>query len=175
MNSRVFIAAFCLFLASIPVRALPWRWANPLPHGNNVADLAFNSTWGYLQVTDFGQIYTSPDLSSWQRTDTGLRLALRSMAFKGTRLVIVGESGLVLWSDSPGTFNTVRLGTTDWLEGVAASANQFVAVGDNASIYVSSDGVSWSRTSPGVTDWLHGVAYGGLTPDSGWWWVRMAG
>lgn len=169
MKLRVLIAACCVLLASIPARALPWRWANPLPHGNNVADLAFNSTWGYLQVTDFGQIYTSPDLSSWQRTDTGLRLALRSMAFKGTRLVIVGESGLVLWSDSPGTFNTVRLGTTDWLEGVAASANQFVAVGDNASIYVSSDGVSWSKTSPGVTDWLHGVAYGGLT--SGLWVV----
>jgi hypothetical protein len=91
------------------------------------------------------------------------------MAFKGTRLVIVGESGLVLWSDSPGTFNTVRLGTTNWLEGVAASPNQFVAVGDNASIYVSSDGVTWGKSSPGVTDWLHGVTYGGLT--SGLWVV----
>lgn len=169
MNLRVFLAFWLLFAAVLPSAAIPWRWSNPLPHGNNVADLAFNSTWGYVQVTDFGQIYTSSDLFSWQRTDTGSRLALRSLAWKGSRLAVVGEAGLVLWSDSPGTFNTVRLGTTNWLEGVAASSSQFVAVGDNASIYVSADATTWTKTSPGVTDWLYGVAFGGT--GSGLWVV----
>ena len=161
MSIRVCVLAFLLVLSTRPSCALPWRWSNPLPHGNNVADLVQNSTWGYVQVTDFGQIYTSSDLSAWQRTDSGTRQALRSAAFRGTRLVVVGESGLVLWSDQPGTLNTVRLGTTNWLEGVAASTNQLVAVGDNASIYTSTDAINWSRVVVSVTDWLHGVCVGG--------------
>ena len=161
MSFRTWFTALFLLLWIRPAGALPWRWSNPLPHGNNVADLTFSATWGYVEITDFGQIYTSSDLSAWQRTDTGTRQALRAMVFKGSRLVIVGESGLVLWSDAPGTFNTVHVGTTNWLEGVAASSSQLVAVGDNASIYVSSDATSWTKTTPGVSDWLYSVAFGG--------------
>ena len=161
MSFRIWLTAFLLLLSSRPAGAIPWRWSNPLPHGNNVADLTFNSTWGYVQITDFGQIFTSSDLSSWLRTDTGSRQALRSMVFKGSRLVIVGEAGLVMWSDAPGTFNTVHIGTTNWLEAVATSSSQLVAVGDNASIYVSSDATSWTKSNPGVTDWLYSVAFGG--------------
>jgi hypothetical protein len=167
MSIQGCVVAFLLVLLSRPAVALPWRWSNPLPHGNNVADLTYNSAWGYIEITDFGQIYTSPDLSSWQRTDAGTRQALRSLTFKGTRLVVVGESGLVLWSDQPGTFNTVHLGTTNWLEGVAASTTQLVAVGDNAALYTSTDAVSWTKVSLAVTDWLYGVTLGG-TGSSVW-------
>ena len=161
MSLRIWLTAFLLLLSSCPAGAIPWRWSNPLPHGNNVADLTFNSTWGYVQITDFGPIYTSPDLSAWQRTDTVTRQALRSMVFKGSRLVVVGEAGLALWSDTPGIFNSVHIGTTNWLEAVAASSSQLVAVGDNASIYVSSDATNWTKTTPGVSDWLYGVTFGG--------------
>ncbi len=156
-------AALAVLLFSITAAAAPlrWHWSNPLPHGNNIAGIASQTDWGYVQVTDHGQFYTSPDLATWTPNDTGTTKALRGVAFFGARMVTVGESGLVLWSDQPETFNLLDLGTTDWLESVAASPTKLVAVGDNAAIYTSTSGTNWTRQAVGFSDWMRGVAYGG--------------
>lgn len=140
-----------------------WRWSHPLPHGNNVADLVHLSG-RYVHVTDHGGIYTSTNRLAWSRQASGTSRDLRGVAFLGTRLIVTGEAGTVLWSDDGSSFQagTISPATTDWLEGVAASPSRAVAVGDNAAIYTSADGRSWSRvTGLSFTTWLSGVAYGG--------------
>jgi hypothetical protein len=142
--------------ASFP---LAWRWSNPFPHGNNIIDMAHASGLA-IQVAERGQIYTSGDFLSWVPRDSRTTNALRAVTFFGNRVIITGESGTVLYADSPTDFKPVPLGTTDWLEGVAASPSLIVAVGDNAAIYTSSSGTSWQRQTAPFTNWLRSVAFG---------------
>ena len=126
-------AALAALLFSFAAAAAPlrWHWSNPLPHGNNIAGIASHADWGYVQVTDHGQFYTSPDLETWMPNDTGTSKALRCVRFFGARMVTVGEAGLVLWSDQPETFNLLDLGTTDWLR--AAWLDWCAADGESAA------------------------------------------
>ncbi|MCC7376296.1 MAG: hypothetical protein IT581_16680 [Verrucomicrobiales bacterium] len=143
--------------------ALDWRWSHPLPHGNNIADIAHRNG-RYVHVTDLGGIYTSSDRYLWDRRTSPTRLSLRGVCFLGDRILVTGQEGVALWSDDGVHFESASVTppTTDWLEGVAASENLAVAVGDNGAVYRSSDGKTWTRvTSAGITAWLSSVTWGG--------------
>src|SRR6185369_6230670 len=136
-----------LFFPSLDSRGvnfpLRWRWSNPRPHGNNIVDMAYSPFLGLgVQVTERGQLYTSDDLSTWLPRESGVTNALRAVTFFGPRIVITGESGLVLYADSVANFRPGTLDgpTGDWLEAVAASPQTVVAVGDNRAVYTSDDG-----------------------------------
>ncbi|MCX7871915.1 MAG: hypothetical protein N2487_01365 [Verrucomicrobiae bacterium] len=148
-----------------------WRWSNPLPHGNNIAEMFFSSDVGMaIQVADKGRIYISYDFYSWTPVESGVTNALRSGTFFGSRIIVVGENGLILFSDDGYTFTKAYLSasTTNWFEGVAAgklninssSTSVLVAVGDNGSIYSSSDGSNWVKRTHSYTNWLRGVCFG---------------
>src|SRR5262249_28183511 len=153
---------------------LRWRWhcSNPAPHGNNIVDMAFLPGSGggaglWVQVAEQGQIYTSSDLDLWIARRSNTSNALSAVTFFGSRVIITGDSGTVLYADSldqflPGTRATGL--TTDWLEAVTASFNQVVAVGDSGAIYASSNGITWKRqTNTGIanlTNDLRGVTWG---------------
>jgi hypothetical protein len=108
------------------------------------------------------RFFISYDLLSWTPANTHTTASLRADVFFGGRLVVTGEAGTVLFSDDLSNYYLLNLGTTDWLEGVAASSNLVVAVGDNGAIYTSTNAVSWQRTSVSFTNtWLNGVAFGG--------------
>lgn len=141
---------------------LSWRWSNPLPHGNNIYDMAFQDGV-YWQVADQGRIYRSTDRTTWTPVDSGTTAALRGIASHGGEVLICGESGLLLSGTSAQGFRPQPLlpPTTDWLEAVAASDQAAVAVGDAAAIYRRGTGSEWSRVSGhSFTNWLRGVAYG---------------
>jgi hypothetical protein len=146
-----------------PLRAvelpLAWRWSNPLPHGNHVYDLAFVNGV-YLEVTDFGQMYASQDLTLWTRLNSPVTNALRSVTLFGAKIIVTGENGTVLQGYSTTGLDLISLGTTDWLEGVTGSPDLLVAVGDNAAIYTSTDGVTWQRQAVPFANWLRSIAYG---------------
>jgi hypothetical protein len=129
-----------------------------------VADLAYRSGL-YVQATDHGGIYTSTNRLVWVRRESGTDRDLRGAAFLGERLLLTGEAGTVLWSDDGVDFEqgTLQTPTTDWLEGVAASANRAVAAGDRGAIYLTADGLTWTRVETGFTEWLSGVAHGAGT------------
>jgi hypothetical protein len=145
---------------------LRWRWSNPRPHGNNVVDMAYSDTLGLaVQVAERGQLYTSVDFEVWLPRASGTSRALRAVTFLGSRIVVTGESGTVLYADSPDDFRVGQLtdGTTsDWLEAVCATSSLLVAVGDRGAIYTSTNGVQWKRqTNPESSPhWLLGVAAG---------------
>ncbi len=146
------------------VRAERWRWSNPLPHGNNVMDMLYTEAFT-VQVGDAGALYVRREDGRWTPAVTGVTNYLRGVAMLGTRIVAVGETGCIIWSDDGNYFQPAELSppTTDWFEGVAASAQRAVAVGDNGAIYTSTNGVNWTRVNSGTTQWLRGVAFGNGT------------
>ncbi len=118
-----------------------------------------------VQVAERGQIYTSDDLSTWLPRDSGVTNALRAVTFLGSRIVVTGQAGVVLYADSVNDFKpgTLLVGPTgDWLEALAASAQTVVAVGDNGAVYTSTNGASWKRQGS-LAQWLRGVAFGNGT------------
>ncbi|MBK7999168.1 MAG: hypothetical protein IPK15_10765 [Verrucomicrobia bacterium] len=144
--------------------SMRWRWSNPKPHGGNVVDMAYSAALGVaIQVAELGQIYSSGDFNLWIPRESGTTNDLRAVAFMGSRILITGQNGTVLYADSlddfkPGTLSNGS--TADWLEGVTASPTLAVAVGDNGAIYTSADGVNWQKRSS-ANQWLRGVTYGG--------------
>ncbi len=145
---------------------LAWRWSNPAPFGNNIADLAYHANNPLVAVADSGQLATTWDLSTWTLQDTGTRRWLRAATWFGNAtngaaalLVVAASEGVILASADATDFHLVDLGTTDWLEGLATSGTRLVAVGDHAAIYTSGNGTNWTRNAVGFTEWLRGVAY----------------
>jgi len=167
----VSIATLSLALAAVHAHAvnfpLRWRWSNPAPHGGNVVDMAYSAPqFLAIQVAERGQIFTSVDLDLWLPRDSNTTNNLRGVTFFGTRALITGENGCVMYSDDGVTFPFGSLAdgaTTDWLEAVTDSPTLAVAVGDSGAVYTSSNGVTWKRQSSGVTNWLRGVASGSGT------------
>jgi len=164
---RFWLALFFLSLGNIneafsQTNSTIWRWSNPQPHGGNIVDMT--AKLGVkIQVAEHGQLYTSEDFLLWLPKTTGVTNSLRSVTFLGERLIVTAEAGLILYADSLEEFTPVSLGTTNWLESVAASDNTAVAVGDNGSVYISSDGAAWTQKSLKSNNktWLRSVAYGG--------------
>ena len=135
-----------------------WRWSNPVPHGAHIFGLASSGST-VVQVGENGQAYATDDLMQWRPLFTGVTNMLRSATWFNSRLLITGSEGIVLYSDGLNFFPSVRLNTTDWLEGVAASASVAVAVGDNGAIYRTADGTTWERQTD-AAEWLRSVTYG---------------
>ena len=145
-----------------------WRWSNPLPFGANIADLAVRQNEPVVAVAEYGQAYESFDLANWYALDTGTDLWLRSATYFGSTptntarlLVVTAQSGNILVSADHSTFTLLNLGTTNWIESVAASPSRLVAVGDAGAIYTSDDATNWTRRASAAigTAWLRGVAW----------------
>jgi len=162
------LGTLLLSALALPLRAvdfpLRWRWSNPTPHGGNIVDLAYSPALDLaVQVAERGQIFTSDDLDLWLPRDSHLTNALQGVTIFGSRIVIVGEAGAVLYADDVTAFQAGSLAdgpTSDWLVAVASAPTLLVAVGDNGAIYSSPNGVSWKRQNSGTTTWLRGVAAG---------------
>jgi hypothetical protein len=165
-------ATLSLWIMGLPLWAastnLLWRWSNPLPFGATLTDLAARANEPTIAVAEYGQIFSSTDLVSWNRENSGTTRWLRSATYFGTTstntarlLVISGQTGTVLVSDDNSSFKSIDLATTDWLEGVAASPTRLVAVGDSGAVYTSDEGTNWiRRTSAAIgTTWLRSVTW----------------
>jgi hypothetical protein len=157
------VSALALGLLLMPIigvaRAASWRYSNPKPHGNNIIDMLLRdgTVW---QVGDRGRIYTSEDLDNWVPRESGTTRSLRSLTVFQGKVFISGEEGTIVSGDSASSLALRTIATTDWLEGIAASANTIVAVGDNGAIYSSANGIDWVRRG-NFTAWLRSVAYAG--------------
>jgi len=183
------LAALCLIPGAALAQGtnLTWRWSNPAPFGNSIADLAWRTNRLYLAVGDRGSLWAASALPNWWRVKTGTSASLRGAAYLGDRAIVVGEGGVILWSDGS-QFQTASTGRTQWLESVAASADRAVAVGDGGAVMVSTNGIDWKATSVGRTNNLTSVTYAsGLfvavgdaafvasSPDGLSWTVRNTG
>ncbi|MCU0787654.1 MAG: hypothetical protein MUC91_05605 [Verrucomicrobia bacterium] len=160
------LRAMLFFIAALPwqmalgLDADRWRWSNPLPHGNNVLDMIVTDEIA-VQVGDAGSVLVRRSDSHWVPALTRATNYLRGVALFGSRMIVVGERGMILWSDDSREFQPATVpSTADWFEGVAANEQTVVAVGDYGSIYTSTNGLTWSKVPSGTTEWLRGVASG---------------
>ncbi len=146
---------------------LRWRWSNPTPHGGNIVDMAYSPVLDLaVQVAERGQIFTSSDLNLWLPRESKVTSFLQGVTFFGSRIVVVGENGAVLYADEVNDFQPGILvdgPTSDWLVEVAASPTLLVAAGDNGAIYTSANGISWKKQNSGTSAWFLGVAAGAGT------------
>src|SRR5579862_316540 len=177
-------------LAQSLAPAVTWRWSNPVPHGNNIVDMAWDGSTA-VQVTDLGQIYTGLGFFGWLPRVSGTTNTLQAVRFFGSRIVFVGANGTAGYSDDGVNFSVSSLNTTNWLVDLAVSSNLVVAVGDNAVIFSSTDGAKWSfqTNAPNAgQNWLLSVAWGGgrfvttgeggyvaTSPDGTHWTSRSSG
>lgn len=188
--TTVWMPALLALLLASPCPALPWRWSNPLPHGNNIVDMAWDGQTA-IQVAELGQIYSGLGFFGWLPRDSGTTNTLQAVRFFGNRIVFVGANGTAGYSDDGINFSVSSLNTSDWLVDLAVSSNLVVTVGDNAVIFASSDGARWAfqEVPPNVgQNWLLSVAWGAgmfvttgengyiaTSPDGAHWTARSSG
>jgi hypothetical protein len=73
----------------------------------------------------------------WHAQTSGTWQNLRSVAWSGSQLVAVGDSGTILASPDGRVWSANYYGTAQDLSCVASSGSQFVVVGDNGTILTS--------------------------------------
>jgi hypothetical protein len=163
VSIKILLVLAALLALPAPLFALTWRWSNPQPNGDDITGLAKNGNVS-VAVAARGQISLGYNFYNWVPCVVPTTNDLQAVTFFGNRLVAVGESGTVVYSDDYANFTAVNLNTSgNWLIAVAASPSLLVTVGDNAVIYTSSNGAAWTAQAqpPRVgSAWLESVAYG---------------
>lgn len=101
-----------------------------------------------------GEIYTSPDGTTWTRRYHGGE-ELRDVAYSSGRYISTGDAGTILTSTDSVTWNSVASGVSVNLHSVTAGPSGFVVAGAAANstggtVLVSSDGLTWTDTSSGL-------------------------
>jgi len=122
-----------------------WKWANPLPQGNAIADMVWNGSQ-FVAVATYGTILTSPDGTAWTTQVSGTNSDLRGAAWDGSQFVVVGGAGTILTSPDGVTWTAQVSGTANNLQDIAWNGSQFVAVGSGTSgqVLTSPDGIAWT-------------------------------
>ena len=106
---------------------------------------------------------------------TALGTNLNGIAFNGSRLVVVGDSGTIFAGDYNYTSTNPR-GVTAWmpptsvpvgttsLSTVIFSGQQFVALGIDGSILTSTDGLTWTLATGSIPSAsMNGIAFGSVS------------
>jgi len=109
---------------------------------------------------------------------TALGTNLNGIAFNGSRLVVVGDSGTIFAGDYNYTSTNPR-GVTAWmpptsvpagfsattnLSAVIFSGQQFVALGIDGSILTSTDGLTWTLATGSIPSAsMNGIAFGSVS------------
>ncbi|MDX1950738.1 MAG: hypothetical protein SFY81_01060 [Verrucomicrobiota bacterium] len=158
IHFRIILAMIVFGTAPYSWSGSPWRWSNPLPHGNHVYDMI---SWQgkVIQVGDRGTIYSSLNLDHWRSENSPTTNSLRALTVFQGGIVISGARGTIVQGQFLTNLQSIQLPTSDWLEGIAASSNAVVAVGDNGSVYWSSNSVNFELVTA-LPEWLRGIAYG---------------
>lgn len=98
---------------------------------------------------------------NWMIRSPGTRNNLRSVIWTGSRLVTVGDSGIILTSADGKVWTVRSSGTTNILSCVAWTGSQLVAVGNGGTILTSPDGVVWTARNSGSTKTLNSTIWTG--------------
>jgi hypothetical protein len=147
-----------------------WHWRNPLPHGLDIADVAYGKGT-FVAVGDQGAIVTSFDGVTWTVVpSSGSKASLGGVAFGNGKFVAVGSvaepghdrlHGCILTSSDGTNWKVSVKRMNEPLYSVAFLNNEFMVVGGSNCVYTSSDGNVWSSRIVGRASFLSAVTYGG--------------
>ena len=150
----------------------------------------------YVLVGDFGEIWTSPDGTTWTRRTNPdpNRQDLRGLTYGGGQFVaVVGgcfscAQGTVLRSPDGVAWTLQGVPEATFLYGVTYGGGQYVAVGPGGRVITSPDAIAWTQRTSNTTQTLNGVTFGGglyvavgdshevvTSPDGVTWTVQTAG
>lgn len=156
-----------LGLVATGVAHADWRWLNPQPQGNLLADVVYGNQ--FVAVGNSGTILTSPDGApdTWTAQDSGTNEWLYAIEWvpSESKYVTVGNNRTILTGSGSNWSSQPTPGPYTFLYAVAHHGNVYVAVGSSGSILYSTDGgatwrddvsVPWSTSTP---PWLNDVAW----------------
>lgn len=112
---------------------------------------------GTVQWTEVGQ-YLAAEMPPYYASEL-LSGAIGRGPSGQRRFIVVGQKGVIKYSDDGQTWTQVESGVGNALRGVTAGPNGFIAVGDNGTILRSSGGVTWTKEESGTLETLFGVDY----------------
>lgn len=82
---------------------------------------------------------------TWTPQSSGTERTLKGLAWTGSQLVAVGESGVILTSPDGKSWTTRKSEDFTDLNSVAWTGRQLVAVGQSGSCFASADGIHWAN------------------------------
>lgn len=134
------------------------QWENLSIEGDVALNDITQVDSGDLWITaEFGTLYRSVDQgNSWKGQELGYE-SLRSLAFKGSEGVIVGNGGVVYHTDDLGlSWAEVSSPTSEHLYDVIHDGARWLATGNGGVLLSSNDGKNWDLVSPeGFADVYH--------------------
>lgn len=135
--------------------------------GEQLWDVAVNSSGRFVAVGDAGHIETSDDGAIWTDRTSGVATDLFSVIWDGTRFIACGLSGVVRTSTDGITWSAfgVTPGGALRLEGIAfAGTRVFVGASDGQVYYTDNSGTSWTAsTGVGLGSNIRGIAHDGVS------------
>ena len=135
-----------------------WQWANPLPQGNSIEDIAWDGSQ-YVAVGPGGLILTSPNGATWTRQNSGNANYLSGITWNGSLFVAASDYGAVLTSPDGTTWTSQVVTTGAGLFDVAWNGSLFAAVGGSGTILSSPDGTTWTARTSGTANHLIDVSW----------------
>ena len=113
----------------------------------------------YLAVGSSGQVYTSPNASTWTTRHTGVTEYLNAVASSPSLHIAAGSNGCIVTSRNGVTWTAQASGVTTGMLGACWGNNRFVVVGDSGTVLTSTDGTTWMRRTSGVDQLLYAVTW----------------
>ena len=162
---RLLVSICCAVLLSasafgIESSDLWWTWRNPLPQGNQFADVAY-ADGVYVAVGSGGTIFSSTDAVTWVSRVSGVGEAIGFVVHgNGLWMATAGEHILtsadgITWFASPGTWDVGSFGHVVFFGG------RFLASDWRGRIWSSADGVQWTIGYAKAGAYFTGIAAGG--------------
>lgn len=145
-----------------------WQWANPLPQGNSISDIAWSGSQ-FVAVGNYGAVLTSPDGLTWTIRDAGTDANLYGIVWNGSQFFAVGTQGTIISSSDAVVWSVQTIGASYTFYSIVWNGSQFVAVGQREAgdfggfSATSSDGEIWTvqdHTQAGGWAW-NDVAWNG--------------
>lgn len=107
-------------------------------------DLSYNNGL-YVGVGKNGIIYTSANLSTWEKKFSNISTDLTGINYGKGIFVAVGSNGVILTSKDGISWFKQNSGTSSYLEQSRYANGMYVAVGYNGTVLSSINGTDWNR------------------------------
>jgi len=133
-----------------------WEWDQINATGNPDFSAVTYGEGTFVMVGQSGRIFTSPDADNWTQRDSGVNSNLRDVVWGGDLFVVVGDEGVILFSDNGGiTWSDSIQVTLDPevndisdinIIGIEYAGQMFIAIGEEntlGSSILSSNGINW--------------------------------
>ncbi len=121
-------------------------------------DIAYgNGT--YIYVGNNGNIYTSPNLTDWEKRTSGVDSKLVGISYGKNQFVTTGDKGVILISINGKNWTKQDSGTDSYLIRSRYANGMYIVCGYNGTLLQSIDGILWNDISSNHSGVRYGLAY----------------